>query len=1736
MTAAEAADEYYSLPNDKTYYIISVYDPTWSGLTISTVFITLTISIDAGAEAGEYPITVQGIDQDECVPSAVLSGFITDDWENVAQNPTFVNGSITVTGNSNGDNDPSDGAIDKGATYGGTITPAAPEGQYTVTVTDATNWVIDEVWVDGVKLPAATVQGRTSYTTTTAPERSIFASFAYTVNFQSPLNGYALSVKRGAETLTRGDIVRPGDVLVISCGEGNKFTALTVNGVNVLTLLSPDGSYSYTVGTLGDTRALEGGLTVTTQGAVIVWTAEAEASGPPPTIYAVNIGALENGSVTASPASAATGAAVTLTVTPANGYRLKEGTLKVNNGAVSLNGNAFTMPDESVTVTSEFEPIPEPTWNGKGTAAEPYLIANAADLSALAESVNGGKNYAGEYFEQTADIDLSAIASWTPIGTDTNAFRGNYDGGGKEIAGLTITADTEPSGRVSLGLFGFSSGAAFENITVRGRIDVTYTPADETGITSAKHYIIGGITGRLVYDNGSIANCVSYVDITFPGAEAGGIVGVIGYATISDCLNYGSITGSKSSTLSVGGIAGSVSSCSVIRSGNYGTIYAPGHEQQNTNIGGSAPIVEYVGGSTGGIAGSMSSSSDRIVNCFNKGDVTSWSTATGGIVGGVLLNPYNGSTLTVSDCYNTGNIVGASKNNANTANSETVGGIVGGGAGGYSQKDLESVTRRMSLVVTNCYNTGAISSLGVARTYTDELVGDINAGGAAEYTITKDNAPETVRLIDISNSYRHDDEFTAHTLGASFKDDDNGVNGGMPLLAWEVSEVGDETYAVTFAATPQGAVVAVYSDSARTQLIQSENIGGYALRAGTYYYTVSANGHITENGSFSLTSSARTVTVTLKEAAVVTFTLSPPDLTLTVLDNTGKTVAPDGGTGGRYTLIKGSGYTYNASAPGYNGTTREFTAVSGETHAIKLTASDHPGSGGAGGENSDKLIYGSGNAGETSEITAGGTYYLAKGATGFLKIDTTSPVTLVGTGIGQSDMYTEIYIQCLRPGTKLTLRDVYISNEHSGHGGSNMIDFTGKDNYLYFSGTSILDQNSNASGFAMIHVNSSTELTVGGVTPSDTLYFYKREQGAGIGGNGDASGSEGQAPEYNGAITITGGNLFMKNSKQGALIGSGANANSTSYTPGPITIEGGVLNLVAISRGAAIGGSAGSSGGARGSNVVINGGTISITIDYSGAAIGGGGYDKGNDSPGGTLRYNGGSIRTFLTRNAAEGDGESLWPVTQPGVNDIVITADKTNGSGQPVYLLKLDTSKLKQSARSFTVSDGNTSLYSGGLHEYAYINEDLQKLSQVDINYTVDNWIPLNDANLYLYLTGADHTLTVNSEKLAVKWNAASKTFDVTYASGETVSPGTTPDNETAAPSTTKIEGDDATTIVDEPIPLAENPTLVVINVETGGTTVNNITAEVTAENVKAIAENGSAIEVRSDLGNVTLPNEAVKSLSGSAEKKVDVKLTKNSADTYTLALTADDKAVATVDGGVKLTIPSEDTTPGTVAVIVHADGTEEVIKKSVGKDGKVSIPLDGSATIKIVDNSKAFADVAIDAWYSDGVKFTSSHELFQGTDNGGFAPEMSMTRGMLATVLHRLENAPSATGELFADVNGDAYYAEAIIWASANSIVNGTGSGFAPDAEINREQLAVMLYRYYAWFTVGDGVPDVPSTDLDRFPDADNVSDWASDAVIWAVGIGLINGRDSGLAPKGTATRAEVAVILERFIENIL
>lgn len=154
-------------------------------------------------------------------------------------------------------------------------------------------------------------------------------------------------------------------------------------------------------------------------------------------------------------------------------------------------------------------------------------------------------------------------------------------------------------------------------------------------------------------------------------------------------------------------------------------------------------------------------------------------------------------------------------------------------------------------------------------------------------------------------------------------------------------------------------------------------------------------------------------------------------------------------------------------------------------------------------------------------------------------------------------------------------------------------------------------------------------------------------------------------------------------------------------------------------------------------------------------------------------------------------------------------------------------------------------------------------------------------------------------------------------------------------------------------------------------------------------------------------------------------------------------------------------------------------------------------------------------------------------GTSDTTFAPDESLNRAMLATILYRLSGEPAARGEgkTFMDVAPDTWYTSAVAWASANGIVSGVGDGkFAPTQAITREELATMLYRYAKYSKLDTSAKG----DLSKFADGDQIAAWASDAMAWAVGAGLISGKTANVIdPTGTATRAEVATILMRFTE---
>lgn len=218
---------------------------------------------------------------------------------------------------------------------------------------------------------------------------------------------------------------------------------------------------------------------------------------------------------------------------------------------------------------------------------------------------------------------------------------------------------------------------------------------------------------------------------------------------------------------------------------------------------------------------------------------------------------------------------------------------------------------------------------------------------------------------------------------------------------------------------------------------------------------------------------------------------------------------------------------------------------------------------------------------------------------------------------------------------------------------------------------------------------------------------------------------------------------------------------------------------------------------------------------------------------------------------------------------------------------------------------------------------------------------------------------------------------------------------------------------------------------------------------------------------------------------------------------------------GKTTVEIPVDNVSSGTVAVIVHEDGTEELVKDSKPTEGGVQLELSGSTTVKIIDNSKTFDDTK-DHWSRDEVNFVAARELFNGVGGNQFGVSQPMTRGMVNTVLARLADVDTTPGQ------GQAWYEVGTDWAKKNGISDGTN----PTAPVTREQLATLLYRYA-------GSPSVSGTL--HAADAASVSDYAEDALLWANQNGIVNGVGSNtIAPKDNAQRAQVAAMLARYLQN--
>ena len=449
-----------------------------------------------------------------------------------------------------------------------------------------------------------------------------------------------------------------------------------------------------------------------------------------------------------------------------------------------------------------------------------------------------------------------------------------------------------------------------------------------------------------------------------------------------------------------------------------------------------------------------------------------------------------------------------------------------------------------------------------------------------------------------------------------------------------------------------------------------------------------------------------------------------------------------------------------------------------------------------------------------------------------------------------------------------------------------------------------------------------------------------------------------------------------------------------------------------------------------------------------------------------------------LTTVPAAGRATYRWTFTPDDTmhyltasNTITFLVDKATPTGAPTYTAITTSGKTLKDA-GLTV---NENWPEGSIHWVDANGTEMDVDTAVSAN-TAYTWkfVP-TDTDNYNDLTG---TITL--------WHKSSS-----GSSSGSVTPGTKTDtvkNPDGSTTKTETKADGSKTETTTASSGGGSTGTTVTKTDAKGNTTTEASAKLSDQDVKEAQEKGEAVTVP------VKEIEAAKDANAATKIKIDVP---NNADKTTVE------------------IPVENVTSGTVAVIVHEDGTEELVKDSKPTEHGVQLELSGSTTVKIIDNSKTFDDTK-DHWSRDEVNFVAARELFNGVGGNQFGVSEPMTRGMVNTVLARLAGVDTTPSQ------GQTWYEVGTDWAKKNGISDGTD----PTAPVTREQLATLLYRYA-------GSPSVSGTL--HAADAASVSDYAKDALLWANQNGIVNGVGSNtIAPKDNAQRAQVAAMLARYLQN--
>ena len=1330
-------------------------------------------------------------------------------------------------------------------------------------------------------------------------------------------------------------------------------------------------------------------------------------------------------------------------------------------------------------------------------------ISTSADLTAFAAAVNSGNSFSGKTVKLAADITLSG--AWTPIGTATRSgktasgatFSGIFDGQNHTISGLTISTGADSA---AIGLFGAVSGGTVKDLKLT-----------DVSISVAANENTGAVCGLLL-DGGTVKNCE--VSGSVSANNCAGIVGrLMVSGTISNCVNHAAITATGSGS-NAGGIVckayytKSEKEMSIVGCANDGAISA------SYDVGGIAAL-----------------SAANITDCQNRGDVT------GGIVAGGIAGEQK-SYGTVSGNTNSAAITG-----------ESTGGIIGWIR--YLTSENSSYANRQIITVTGNSNSGSI--VGSGSLGSGGIVGNIY--NAATVTGNENTASSIAGGT-----------FAAGVVGNLQKNDGNEYSSGPLKVTGNVS-----TTELANITVSSGTCKDLYAYKNDTSFIVENN--GAALVAqvdSTKYVTLAAAVEAADAGDtitlLNSTSVSEPILIdknlTLDGAGYTIETTATRGIRVTTdgVELTLKNLTLDGKKkcerGVQVDYIENGGLTATVVIENCEIINMTYYAINLCSNTIvTLTITDSEVSGW-----SALNLYGDGyEISVTDSILTGinDKSYNAAGWNGFgvvvVEGDTTGQTTAHATNnivtltnctitatetTGNSQV--PILLNYQSHANKVIVQGA--NTKISGPEGSLLVTDNGDENVISITGGYFTAD-------PTAYVASGYKASSGTWTVNGSSYAYQVAKlpankivsvNAAVLTSADGSTSEGASASISGSVISVSGQISQENKvvvtytstdgKSGTVTvvySNGAFVRPSDVTVGSTTYSVSLTGLSVLPQVVKVAPAAATTAEPIADNTTMSDNekqtaTAAVTAINQTPPTATGITSAATESTittnasGETIVKVGTSESTTVAKTATEiltetvaanatilGNNVADTKIIVQPIIDVQVTSVKEETNGTKT--LTLDINAMSQVL--VTKADTDVDAITVGTNAVA-VGEPVK----VPVNDVVVITIALPDG----FATGdslfVDHTHNNVREIVQAVVNAQAKTATFTLSGLSEakliLSSKTCTIQYSDAYSKSYTYGDvNSELYVPDSIPSGKQFT---------GWTITGLTGTYTTFTEEMLAALAGK--------TVTATAQYASIYTGSG----------SSSSTYTLSFET--------NGGTK--ISSVTKAKGTSVTLSDYTTTREGYSfDGWYTDSKLtervrSVTLSGNTTVyaKWTENTYTmdFTDVSTSDWFYDDVAYVYEEGLMQGTGSATFSPYLSTTRGMIVTILHRMEGEPAVSGACpFDDVKSGSYYEDAITWAATNSIVSGYGNGkFGPDDSITREQLAAILYNYAK--LKGYDVSVGENANILSYNDAKQISEYAISAMQWACGTGLIQGSAGNLMPKDGATRAQVAAILHRFMDE--